>query len=185
MEYRRPSTQQDYEQMVELQNRNLFSVLAPAERLDGFLNTSFTVSDFQQMNQSIGVIVAVEDNQVKGYLCAASLEYYRSFPFPAACIYQADKIQHQTRVLSDYRVCLVNPICIDQAYRGGEVFMRLCQAMLEVLAQTDYEIALAFVAKANTRSLHACQKMMNVVGQFSKNGHAFSILIRNLNRSVP
>ena len=131
MEYRRPLPE-DYAQIIQVQNRNLFSALAAEERLDGFLNTAFTIADFQKMDQSVGVIVAVEAGQVHGYLCAATFAFYLGFPFPAACIHQAERISHQGRLLRDYRACLVNPICIDQAHRGTDVFTNLSQAMLDL-----------------------------------------------------
>ena len=58
--------------------------------------------------------------------------------------------------------------------------MGLCQAMLSILAAADYDITLAFVSTANTRSLEACQKMMTVVSQFEEQQHPFAFLIRDL-----
>ena len=178
MTYRRP-TEQDYLQMVELQHRNLFEVLAPEQRGDGFLSTAFTAAQFQAMNQSVGVVVGVAQNRVQGYLCAAALEFPHA-PFPAAAVRHAASVPYQGKALTQYRTCLVNPICIDQDHRGSDLFMGLCQAMLSVLAAADYEIALAFVSTANTRSLQACQKMMKVVSQFEENQHRFAFLMRDL-----
>lgn len=178
MKYRRP-LQADFEGMLALQNRNLLAVLTPKEQEDGFLNTAFSLENFRAMDKSIAVIVAVEKDKVRGYLCAATLAFKECFPFPAALIKHANNHVYKGRTLSSYRACIVNPICIDKDYRGSGMFMGLCQAMLPIISR-EYELALAFVSVKNLRSLHACQKMMTIIDEFAVGEHRFAMLVREL-----
>lgn len=180
MQYHRA---QDFEQIFALQNRNLLSVLNVSERSEGFLNTAFTVQQFQEMDQSLGVIAAVDQGQVCGYIGAGTLTFYSKFLFPAALIQYAEKLNYQQRPLISYRCCIVNPLCIEKKYRGSGIFMELSQAMCD-LVSVNYEIALAFVSIANQRSLHACQKMMQIMGQFVVENEIFLALIRDLRLSL-
>jgi len=181
IEYRRAQSRLDFEQMTEIQAENLLSVLGPDQLSSGFLNTAFTVEQFEAMDESIAVIVALDHNKVCGYFCAATLDFFKQFPYPAGLVSQASKLSYKDKALSDYRCCIVNPICIDKDHRGGEIFSELCRSMIPIIAK-DYEVALAFISTKNEKSFNCCKQLMEVLGKFQVKDHEFWVLIYDLHR---
>jgi hypothetical protein len=175
---------EDFEKMVELQNRNLVSFLKENERGDGFLSTAFTAEQFQEMNKSIGVAVAYDDEKLCGYLCCSTIEFNKKFPFPAAAIKNCDQVFYKEKPINSYNCFMANPLCIDKNYRGEGVIIELCNKALDFIPQ-HYELALSFIADANQRSLSASKKVgMQPIEKFSSAGNDFWIVVRDL-RTCP
>lgn len=85
MEYRK-AIASDYKHIVELQNKNLISVLNKSEQANGFLSGSFTVEQFKAMNDDLCIIVCITDDTIGGFLCVSTPEFNKSFSLPSAMI---------------------------------------------------------------------------------------------------
>ncbi|PIR25270.1 MAG: hypothetical protein COX62_07405 [Deltaproteobacteria bacterium CG_4_10_14_0_2_um_filter_43_8] len=165
MEYRRPHPH-EFEQIIALQKQNLFVHLNDSERKDGMLSTEFSLEQFQQMNKECVVVVAVEASKVWGYLCASTAAFNLSKPIPAAMIRHCEKIVYRDKPLSSYSFFIASPTCVDVAYRGKNLFLEMCKALISRIPQ-HYELAVGFVSSKNQRSLAACKKIgMEMVDQF-------------------
>lgn len=175
MEYRRAQTG-DFEQIVDLQNRNLAWNLSAAERSGGFLSTAFTSEQFQEMDRSAGVAVCVEEGRVRGYLCAAAAEFYKAFPLPAAMLEKCSGLSYKGKPVVSYNFFVANPICIDKDCRGTGVYMGLRNKILELVSK-DYSLALTFIADENQPSLKASPKAgWEIIGEFKSGVELFWIL---------
>ena len=178
MQYRR-AVDADFTEILALQQQNLRSSLLPHERGQGFLSRAYTLPELQEMNASVGVIVATDQGQVCGYFCAATPAWYARFPFPAALITETKHIEYQGKKLCDYEFCIVNPMCIAKNYRATFVFLGLCQAMINLITPR-YELALSFVAVENTHGLKSHTRMMQAVKKFEVGAAQFWMLLRDL-----
>ena len=188
MHYRRAffNSSHDYEQMVLLQNQNLFSNLNKEERRDGFLLTAFTAEDFFHMNQDLCVMLAVsqKENQEKihGYLCANIFIKNSRFEFIKTMYEFSQNISYKQKLLSQYKAFVPSPICIDKINRGTNVFFRLCNKLLQSKFITDdYELAVTLISVNNTKSMKACCGIgFKQVGQFYLGDNLFVLLILDL-----
>lgn len=181
MEYRRPLPE-DFSQILDLQNKNLFSALTSSDRKDGFLSTAYTKDQFLEMDRTLGAVVGVEAGKVCGYIFAGTEKFYRNFIRASALLDQCAKISYRGKPLTSYRFFIANPICIDKDYRGADVYVRLCDKLLETVPK-DYDLVLGFISIENTRHLSAVKKVkMEVVGEFQSGEEKFCILarVRNL-----
>jgi hypothetical protein len=177
--YRRPLPE-DFAQMVDLQNRNLISVLEPHQLTEGFLATAFTADQFQVMDKDVSVFVALENDVVCGYLCASPPEFNRPFPILGVMLAQCDSLFYQDKAIRDYRYCVVGPICIDAAYRGQAVFSQLANRFLEGVS-SQYELIVTLISEKNSRSLRTAHKMgMEIIDRFEAAGGYFHILARRV-----
>lgn len=180
MQYRRVR-EDDYKQIVALQNENLSSNLTEEEKKGGFLSTQFTIEQFRAMDEALGLVVAVDGIEtVTGYLAATTLAFNECMPVPAAMIRHCSQVMYRGAPLTSYRLFVANPVCIAKKYRGMDVFVPLCEKLLE-LFQRDHQLALAFISAQNHRSLHACQKKMHmqIVSEFTVGTGTFHLLVRD------
>ncbi|EKD55365.1 MAG: acetyltransferase, GNAT family [uncultured bacterium] len=180
MKYCQPSPHH-FEQIFSLQNKNLISVVDQKDRQNGFLSTIFTQEQFQVMNKSLGIMVALKNDVVCGYLCATTIEFNQAFSFPAAMIKNCEDLFYQNRSLNAYQYFIASPMCIDKNFRGKEVFLNLCKALLAIIPK-QYELAVSLISTENNRSLSASKKAgAKIIKQFEEQNKKFWILLFELN----
>ncbi|MCX7122451.1 MAG: GNAT family N-acetyltransferase [Gammaproteobacteria bacterium] len=178
MNYRRP-TGEDFDNMVQLQNKYLKSALSIEEQANGFLSVAFTADQFRAMDQDLCIAVCVSDQyQLVGYLCSSTPQFNQQFPLLAAMINRFPHIQYHGKPLSAYRSFLTGPGCIDKSFRGQGIYLNLYQKLFEMLPP-GYEVALTMIANDNPRSLTGSKNSgREVLGQFEFNEKLFWILAR-------
>jgi len=160
-----------------LQERNLFDSLPPSEREGGFLSARFSREQFLQMDRDVGVLVAVADRQVVGYLCASGVEFNRQFPLLATMIESYHAVSFQGRTLIDQQTFVYGPVCVDRDHRGRGVLRGLFRALIREICGR-FDTGVAFVAEENARSLtaHVDGLGMHDVGEFEFKGKRYRIL---------
>lgn len=166
MEFRRVQPG-DFEGLIELQNANLATNLSDDQKRDGFLSVGFSAEQFAAMNDDVAVIVGVEGDEVKAFLCASSIESNMQFALPKAMIDRFPGVVHDSKPLSDWRVCIAGPMCVDAQFRGQGVVKMLYDCLAEV-ASPRYDLAVVFVSVANPRSIKAASDKlhMQVIDEF-------------------
>ncbi len=184
MKYRRVEPA-DFEKIVALQNENLVSRLSDAEKADGFLSTAFTAEQFQEMDRLMGMAVAVEDDKLVGYVCAAPASFHRTNPLWATMLERCAEISYRGQNFDSYRYCLGSPIGLQKEYRGSGLYAGLCGKILEILPK-DYDFIVAFISNENVRNMKATIKMgFEVVNEFKFNEKDFSIVVLPLDGQTP
>jgi hypothetical protein len=179
MEYRK-AIESDFSEIAALQNKNLASALNPSDYSGGFLSTAFSVDQFKEMNDALGITVCLEGDHLCGYLCATTLEFNQHFPLQSVMIDSLKNIMDETRFILDYPLFFVSPACIDRPYRGTEVLSQLIKKMLSNISQ-HYERALTVVSADNHRSMKAIQKHgMKKLHSFEWNQKLFHLFLYKL-----
>ena len=172
MEYKRAQSEEDFRQIVELQNKNLPRALSAVEIKDGFLSGEFTIEQFQAMNSDLCVMTCFDDDYFCGFLVASSINFNKQFPLPNAMIDCFSKVSYKGKLLTEYKPFISGPGCIDKNYRGKGIFTNLVQTVLNFLAQqpSPPDLRVALVSTENPRSINAQKKIgMDEVGQFEFN----------------
>jgi len=146
-------------------------------RTDGFLSARYRADDFRNMDRDGALVVAEDADRLAGYACAFAQTFNPGAPLLAAMIAEFPKLTFLGRPLHGERTCIYGPVCVDKDYRGGGVLRGLVGELKEQL-RGRFDIAAAFIAKSNTRSLvaHVDGLGMTVVGDFRFDGRPFWIV---------
>ena len=158
----------DLPNLLELQESNLFENLPTEQHKDGFLTASFAAEQFAQMNREAAVVVAEDEGRIIGYACSAGVDFSRQFPVLAGMIATFGRLSYLGTILIDARVCIYGPVCVDRSFRERGVLRGLISGLKAELAG-KFDMAAAFVSKANSRSLgaHVDGLGMTVLGDYA------------------
>lgn len=140
--------------LVQLQESNHFENLTPEQQMDGFLSARFSKEQIAQMNRDAAVVIARDKGRIVGYACSAGVDFSRQFPILAAMIATFGRLSYLGTTLIDARVCIYGPVCVDHAWRGRGVLRSLIAGLKAELAG-QFDAAVAFISKTNSRSLAA------------------------------
>lgn len=177
MQFRRARLD-DYHAIVELQNHNLQHAIT--NLADGFLATAYSAEHFQQINETMAVVVCEDENKICGYLGACHIDFFKQFPIAAAMLNRLTDLRWRGAAIDVSRVLVANPVCIDHNYRGAGVYLKLCQTMIEYLPR-QYDLAVTLVPVANQRSYLATSRLgFETLEQFELNGMKFHSMIISL-----
>lgn len=176
MEFRRAKPE-DIPAILDVQAANFVGNLDDVERRDGFLSVEFTRRQLDEIASQVGIIIAVSEGRLAGYLCASCCEFNRPFPLLAAMMRRFDAIDHRGRILAASRVFIYGPVCIDRSYRGRGILRGLYETLQQEVVGR-YDIGVAFVADDNPHSLrvHVDGLGMAHVGEFTFSGKPYHIL---------
>lgn len=169
----------DYERIVELQNKNLFS-RQQNDLASGFLSTQYTAAHFQQMNEAVGVVVCEHENNLIGYLGSCHIDFFRQFPVASAMIDKISTQRYQDLPLDFQQIVFANPVCIEKQYRGQGVYLELCKHLLPYYPK-QYNKAITLVAVENQCSYTATSRLgFEVIDQFAAAGKFFYVMMIDL-----
>ena len=179
MQFRRARLD-DFDAIVELQNKNLHHAVIHSDLASGFLATAYSADQFKQMNEEMGVVVCEQNQQICGYLGAGSIQFYQQFPIAGAMLTRVADVTYRGAALDLSRVLVANPVCIDHTYRGDGVYLKLCQTLFQYLPR-QYDLAVTLVPVANQRSYLATSRLgFETLEQFELNGMKFHSIIISL-----
>jgi hypothetical protein len=175
----RRAAEADYEQIVELQMRNLITNLKPDDRGDGFLSGYFDAEMLRLANENLAVMVCGEDSDVYGFICLTTPLFEKPNAVAAALVASLPEHNYENVSLDRWKVCMCGPVCIEREQRGKGYFEELYKHIPDFAA--DCDLAVTLVAVNNGRSLAAHRKVgMQDIFQFSWNDREFSALARKL-----
>ena len=160
---------------LALQDANLLENASPPSQ--GFLSARLEADQLLDLARDLALIVAIEDGELAGYLCAARHALSNRIPVVAAMLEQLPQLSFLGRSLASQRTFVYGPVCVAAAYRGRGVLRGMYAVLRRELAG-DYDAGVLFVAKDNPHSLHAHADGlgMTLVGDFRYTGRGFWIL---------
>ncbi len=180
VQYRRAGAR-DYSAILGLNQANLRGNLDREECSDGFLSALFSASQIAAMAEDLGIMVAVIENKVAGFLCAFRNEFDHGSAVVGKMIESYNHIRLDGRALSDYRSYVYGPVCIDRPHRRKGLLRGLYEAQRKDLAGL-FEIGVALVSRDNPHSLeaHVLGLGMTIAGDFEVNGQPFATVVFRL-----
>ena len=173
----RRATPQDMPGLLQLQAASFIGNLSAEDREDGFLSIEFTLQQLDAMARDCTLIVAMEQQQVLGYLCSASVDYCRQFPLLAALVESFPKLRYAERPLDSHQIFVYGPVCIARSQRGRGLLRSLYQELLRAIG-SRYDLGVALISKENPRSLeaHVRKLGMTPVGEYEFRKQQYDIV---------
>lgn len=173
-------TQDQFSQLIDLQNENLLDVLKDSEQIHGFLSVKFSIEQFKEMDENLCVAVALKEDKVVGYLAASTFEFNKQFEILSCMIQQCEGLVLNGKPLFSQKLFIPGPICIHKDYRGKDIFINLYQKLFDYLSN-EFDIAVTFVSQMNKRSLEAHKKIgMKSIDSFEFKNAFFNVLVKKL-----
>ena len=168
---------EDYAAILRLQSANYVVNLSEEERKEGFLSAEFTAPQVASMAEDLGIMVAVDPDEVAGYLCAFRCEFNHGSPVLAKMLECYDRIRFEGKSLNTYKSYVYGPVCIERDHRRKGLLRGLYEAQKTDLAR-QFEVGVAFVSRDNPYSLqaHVAGLGMTDVGDFEVKGKVYVIL---------
>jgi acetyltransferase (GNAT) family protein len=173
----RRATPLDMDGILQLQAASFIGNLSAEDREDGFLSMEFTLQQFDSMARDCALIVAVEHDQVVGYLCSASVDYCGQFPLLAALLQRFPDLRYAEQPLDSYRTFVYGPVCIARSQRGRGLLRALYQELLRAIS-SRYDLGVALISKDNPRSFeaHVRKLGMTPVGDYEFRRQQYDIV---------
>ncbi|HUY19889.1 MAG TPA: GNAT family N-acetyltransferase [Candidatus Binataceae bacterium] len=170
-------TRADLPAILRIQSASYVGNLTPEQRAGGFLSAEYTAEELLRMAEDVAVLVAAEDGQVLGFVCAYSTALGAHFPIVARMAAQFGEIDFRGQRLECSRVLVYGPVCVDPAARGRGAVRGLFE-QLKRTAAGRFDVGTALVAEDNPYSMHVhvTRLGMTPVGEFDYQGKRFTIL---------
>ncbi|MGH7927947.1 MAG: hypothetical protein ACREQV_09150 [Candidatus Binatia bacterium] len=180
VKYRR-AIRDHYPDILRLNEANFRANLSPDERKDGFLSAIFSAAQVAAMAEDLGIMVAMIDDKLAGFLCAFRNDFDHGSPVVAKMIESYERMRFEGKPLSGYRSYAYGPVCIDRPFRRNGLLRGLYEAQRRDLAG-QFEIGVALVSRDNPHSLraHVSGLGMSEAGDFEVNGNIFATVVFRL-----
>ncbi|HXU94786.1 MAG TPA: hypothetical protein VFP33_14130 [Gallionella sp.] len=164
----------DIDGILSLQSRYLYANLSESERLNGFVTTPFTPDQLKTLIDDNGVFVAIVDGKVCGYALAGSWQFFSQWPIFPYMVSRLPALNFMGRAITAENSFQYGPVCIDEEYRGSELFPRLFEQMRRSFS-SRYPIGVTFINRLNQRSYNAHTRKLGiqVVDQFEFGGRPY------------
>lgn len=153
------STDQHFEQILQLQRRNLFTEISEEEQAQqGFVFAEHTVPLLKKMAAHLPQVIAVSDGKVVGYNLAMTAFMKDEIPSLEPMFTQFERDEYKGRPLTSYKFMVGGQVCVDKDFRGRGLLRRLYHATRDRLPP-GYEVCVTEIAARNFPSLEAHKKM--------------------------
>ena len=165
-------------QILALQKDNLLKNLEPQNQLDGFLSIEYSHDQLENLNNQLGIFVAIDNDHFAGYLIAQTMDFALQSPLINTMVKRFPDVQYRSRPLSEFRTFIYGPVCIYKESRGQGILEGLFNVMLQTL-KGQFDVGVAFVSERNPRSLYAHREKlgMKVVDEFEFKGQQYNTLV--------
>jgi len=148
--YCRASTDEELNQILDLQKQNLSSSLSLTEKEnEGFLTVVHTFDILKQMNDCCAHCIAKHENKVVGYALSMHPKFADGIEVLKPMFTEINKI-----ISGNLQYIIMGQICVDKKYRKRGIFRGLYDFMKQEL-QTTFDNIITEVDAENVRSLNA------------------------------
>ncbi|BEN39371.1 Predicted acetyltransferase [Klebsiella oxytoca] len=144
----------DYPAILQLQGENVPEALDERQKRQGFIVSRMNEAQLTAINHGIGILVAEQENQLAGFVCLMPADVQPRPPVVDAMLATLATQSFAGRALSEQRVFLYGPVCLDAAWRGKGVLKRL-YAAVKAHTRHDYDVGALFIDDDNPHSLAA------------------------------
>jgi L-amino acid N-acyltransferase YncA len=149
----------DLEQILELQKKNLKTILSAEEkRSQGFVTLKHDLSLLKEMNSPYPHIICKKEDQIVGYALVMLRDIEKRIPALGSMFYQINSLTYQGKSLEHARFFIMGQVCVAKEDRGKGVFAGLYREM-QYCMRHDFEYIVTEVDSRNTRSVRAHEKV--------------------------
>lgn len=146
---------QDLRGILSLQKQNLKQHVSHAQQQsDGFVSVMHSLEVLRQMNQSLGQIIAKEQDTVIAYALAMSRECEILIPMLIPMFETINQLSFQDIPLAKSEYYVMGQICVADNHRGTGLFRKLYHAHRKHYAH-QFQFCITEVSTSNVRSMNA------------------------------
>lgn len=159
MKYKLLDSEEEFEQVLELQQTNLLSQLTNDEmNSEGFLTVKHDAALLKKMNTQEAGVLAKEGGKLAAYALAMTKALRNDVPLLVSMFDTFDQLEFKGKKLNEYNYIVVGQVCVSKDYRGQGVFDELYRAYKKFLSP-KYAFAITEIARRNPRSLKAHERV--------------------------
>jgi L-amino acid N-acyltransferase YncA len=167
----------DLEGILSLQQENLSTILSQEEKdKQGFVTIQHNLEQLQSMHCIAPHVLAIEKDQVVGYVLAMTLASREVVPLMVPLFENFDQSEIEGKKVTDYNPMVVGQVCVGKSQRGTGLLDKLYTKYREQYAST-HDFAITSVALSNYRSLAAHQRIgFKILHTFQDSLHPWAIV---------
>lgn len=165
----------DVDGIYALQSKYHVASISEADKPHGFVTTLFTKEQLIELIETEeGIALACDEEKIVGYAMAASWAYWSKWPLFQHMIQDLPSTTYLGQTLSVENSYQYGPVCIDMAYRGGNVLPHLFDYSRDQMAKR-YPILITFINHINPRSYaaHVDKLGLDVIKTFEFNNNHY------------
>ncbi|WP_431222714.1 N-acetyltransferase family protein [Serratia sp. L9] len=144
----------DYPAILTLQAQNTPEQLTVEQRQQGFIVSQMNEKQLSSINNGLGILIAVEDEQLAGFVCLMPADAQPRPSVVDAMLHALSTQSFDGQPLSQQRLFLYGPVCLSAEWRGKGVLRQLFDAVKE-RTRNDFDVGALFVNEDNPHSLAA------------------------------
>lgn len=174
----RPATHGDVDGIARLLDRYYVGNLSEAQKSRGFISVEFNAPQIQAMLLEPGIAIGIaEDNQVVAVAGSSPIPSHGGRGVFQKIDELIDQMDYNGKRLSQYRLFMYGPVCVDEACGGQGLSGKLWQCFVDMV-RGRYDVGLAFVSLANAVSLKAHREKLSMtqVCEFEAEGRRYALL---------
>jgi GNAT superfamily N-acetyltransferase len=153
------STEQHFEQILQLQKQNLRNALSEEHQAkQGFVFAEHTLPLLKMMAAHLPQVIAVKNGKLIGYNLAMPVSMKNEMPSLVPMFTEFERIKYKGKRLTGYRFIVGGQVCVDKDFRGQGLLSRLYHETRNRLS-SDYQLCVTEVSARNITALQAHQKM--------------------------
>jgi GNAT superfamily N-acetyltransferase len=175
------STDKHFEQILQLQRRNLFSAISEEQQTrQGFVFAEHTMALLKRMAAELPQVMAVSSGKVIGYNLAMPVSMRNEMPSLVPMFTEFERIEYKGRPLTTYRFMVGGQVCVDKDFRGQGLLSRPYHETRNRLPP-GYQLCVTEVAARNRTALKAHQKMgFEVVSTYHDGKELWKVVVWDL-----
>jgi hypothetical protein len=175
------STDQHFEQILDLQRRNLSRSISEEEQAQqGFVFAEHTKPILKKMASYLPQVIAINNGKVIAYNLAMHRSLKDIIPMLTPMFTQFERSEYKGKPLRDYNFMVGGQVCVDKEFRGKGLLSKLYHETRKRVIP-DYELCVTEIAVRNVPSLIAHEKMgFEVVGAYHDGKELWNIVVWDL-----
>jgi len=112
------STEQHFEQILQLQKQNLFSTISEEQQAQqGFVFAEHTMSLLKMMAAHLPQVIVVSNGKVIGYNLAMPVSMKNEMPSLVPMFTEFERSKYKGRLLTAYHFMVGGQVCVDKDFR--------------------------------------------------------------------
>lgn len=176
----------DIADVLKLHAKYQIDQIREEDKADGFVTTAFSAQQLTALiEQEQGLFIARDEQQVYGYVMAASWQFWSAWPMFQFMITQLPQHPFAGIEVTQNNSYQYGPVCIDKSVRGSGLLQQLFAFALKAMSQR-FEVLITFINHKNPRSYaaHTRKLGLSVVNDFSFNGNQYYWLACSTHRDI-
>lgn len=161
------STKQDFEQILELQRQNLYTLISKEDQeKQGFVFAEHTLELLETLAVDLPQVIALYKGKVVGYNLAMTASMKTVLPSITPMFNAFETCFFKQEPLTDFQYIVGGQVCVDKDFRGHGLLSCLYTETKNQVS-TAYDACVTEISMRNPRSLKAHQKLgFEVIGTY-------------------